>query len=200
MTLKVSEIFFSIQGEGIDIGMPALFVRMAGCNMNCHFCDANHSVNEHYTHTSLFNEIKRRAANKGYVIFTGGEPLLQDIYPVVEGLKFSGYRLGLETNGTIGLSAEFKNSFDSISLSPKVPRAKLALKECTSLKIIYPYLDGITADSFRHFPCQYKGIQPRDMPQKELKVAYLHGAIMEASRLGYPWRLSPQIHKFINMR
>lgn len=200
MKLLVNEIFTSIQGEGADTGMPAVFVRMAGCNMDCSFCDTDYSVKEKLYNDDLIERILDASDNLRYVIFTGGEPLTQNIIPIIKYFWIIGYRIGLETNGTIGMDKSTHNMIHSLSLSPKVSRVRLSLDYCTSLKILYPYLPNITADSFIHYPCVYKGIQPVDDTSPEIKQSNFFGALHQVQKLGEPWRLSVQMHKLINFK
>lgn len=101
--LKLSEIFLSIQGESTWAGLPCIFVRLAGCNLRCSYCDSPYSYQPgmQLTREQLLDQINRYAPIK-LVEITGGEPLLQDeVYPLFERLLASGYTLLLETNGSI---------------------------------------------------------------------------------------------------
>jgi organic radical activating enzyme len=201
MQYEVNEIFYSIQGEGKDAGRPAVFVRLAGCNQSCHFCDTLHITNLRLSADSLFRKITRIAKGKtDFVIFTGGEPLLQSIAPVAQDLFEYGFTLGLETNGTIGMNPRLANLFSSISLSPKVPRAQISLERCHSLKILYPYIAGVTPDSFENFPCEYRGIQPIDTCDNEVNKIVLDRVLKELERLQGRWHLCTQVHKLLELK
>ena len=99
--LLVREIFSTIQGEGPFTGTPATFVRLGGCNLKCHFCDTDF---DHTLSTMLpVSEVVEQCARNAHslVVITGGEPLLQDIAPLVRSLRKLGIRCQVETAGTV---------------------------------------------------------------------------------------------------
>ncbi len=120
-TLKTVEIFSSIQGEGLRQGEPTIFVRLAGCNLRCSFCDTKEAWGEGTERTvdDILGEILRLRDDVPslWVAITGGEPLVQDIAPLVSALHGEGFRIQLETNGTRPPMVEA----DWISVSPKPP-------------------------------------------------------------------------------
>lgn len=100
---NVSEVFRSMQGEGLYLGEEQLFVRFYGCNMHCRFCDTRINSFLEYEPEELFNEIKLYGRDFKSIAFTGGEPLLQKDF-LKEILKLTArqrYRNYLETNGTL---------------------------------------------------------------------------------------------------
>ena len=107
----VNEIFYSIQGEGVRAGMPALFLRFAGCNLRCtkaaqgFDCDTDHAKGFKLTVQEILAELAKAGDGRGcdYVILTGGEPALQLDDELVHELQDAGYYLGIETNGTKAL-------------------------------------------------------------------------------------------------
>lgn len=104
--MKVSEIFRSIQGEGRNQGRPCTFIRFAGCNLRCSWCDTPHALHDG-TEMAPGEIISRVQAMGGtYVCITGGEPLLQGrpLLSLAESLSSLGYVIDIETNGTIGFS------------------------------------------------------------------------------------------------
>lgn len=119
--LSVCEQFVSIQGEGRDSGAHALFIRLSGCNLRCPWCDTKHSWKEGQTKTqeSIIADITdyRKQYKNNYVVWTGGEPLLQELklYSVLDKTR-DFYHL-LETNGTI--IPEKPHLFNQIAVSPK---------------------------------------------------------------------------------
>ncbi len=103
--LNIAELFFSIQGESSYAGQPCVFIRLAGCNLRCNFCDARYANEEPPTRRSLA-EILTFAADypRFPVEITGGEPLLQEgVYPLMEALLAAGRLVLLETNGSLAL-------------------------------------------------------------------------------------------------
>jgi len=120
--VKISEIFYSIEGEGVDCGKPKIFVRLAKCNLNCLYCDTKYSLKEGKERSieEIMNEIKRYPALN--VSITGGEPLLQqeELSAFVVMLKKNGYKVSVETNGTIKPSKTLLNNVDLWNVSPKL--------------------------------------------------------------------------------
>jgi len=103
--LDISEIFCSIQGESTFTGLPCIFIRLAGCNLRCKYCDTTYSYETKFEKSvnQVLKEIKKYDPIK-LVGITGGEPLLQpNIYNLITGLRYHNYKILLETNGTINL-------------------------------------------------------------------------------------------------
>lgn len=109
--LNISEIFLSIQGESSYAGFPCGFIRFSGCNLNCSWCDSLYANSEgkQFSVDEVFNQIEKY--NIRLVEITGGEPLLQadGLYHLSEILLRSGYKILLETNGTLSLKNIDKN-------------------------------------------------------------------------------------------
>lgn len=128
--LRVLEVFWSIQGEGLEIGKEAVFVRMSGCNLSCVWCDTKHSwggnLGTDFTLKELLREVIREARGPKQVIITGGEPFLQPEKPLCDlifHLKKLGYRVSWETNGTIWPPMKLIGLSDFFSVSPKLASA-----------------------------------------------------------------------------
>lgn len=125
-TLKISEIFFSAEGEGLRQGEPTIFVRLSGCNLRCSFCDTKYAWAEGRSMTAgqILSKIVgiRQGFPVSWVSLTGGEPLLQDIGPLVRMLRKSGFRVQVETNGTKPLNFRV----DWLTVSPKPPAYKVS--------------------------------------------------------------------------
>ena len=119
MKANISEIFYSIQGEGLTIGYPAIFIRFCGCNLNCSFCDTKYAINceRWLKYEDIQKEVKRFEAKR--VIFTGGEPALQDKFMAYFIKNNQGYLYQVETNGTI-FPEESISLLDHITVSPKM--------------------------------------------------------------------------------
>ncbi|MDP8011610.1 MAG: 7-carboxy-7-deazaguanine synthase QueE [Thermoplasmata archaeon] len=102
--MKVNEIFFSIQGEGIYIGVPMAFVRFTGCNLRCKWCDTKYAWDEgkEMTMDEIIENVKDFPTK--WVCLTGGEPLLQkDIYKLIDKFLSLEYKIIVETNGSISI-------------------------------------------------------------------------------------------------
>lgn len=128
----ISEIFFSFQGEGLYIGEPQIFIRFAGCNLRCRYCDTKYAWNRkkalHYSLDGVIEEVKRlKERNKIYnpkvISLTGGEPLLQSDFLQMFLPKIrKKFKIYLETNGTkLNELKKILNYIDTISLDMKLP-------------------------------------------------------------------------------
>lgn len=128
--LKVSEIFHSYQGEGKNIGMPAVFLRLAICNLKCHWCDTPYTWN--WTAFDRDKEIHEMEVSDilsvietfdcKNLVLTGGEPMLQqkELLPLLQLLKEKGFWIEVETNGTIKPKNDFDLQTDRYNCSPKL--------------------------------------------------------------------------------
>lgn len=131
--MKIAEIFRSLQGEGKNQGRPCLFIRLAGCNLNCRWCDTQESRvgGMEMSIDSVLERIWR--INPAYVCITGGEPLLQseELEHLLGSLSKRGLIIDIETNGTIDFSRFFPCA--SVCMDVKCPssgeRSDLALLE-----------------------------------------------------------------------
>ena len=104
-TLRIAEVFASVQGEGLRQGEPTLFVRLAGCNLRCAFCDTKDAWKGGTLRTreAVVAEVRRLRLDcpAAWACLTGGEPLLQDISGLVRDLRKEGLKVQVETNGTV---------------------------------------------------------------------------------------------------
>src|SRR5215469_10538846 len=100
--LQLAEIFYSIQGEGTWTGTPAVFVRLAGCNLACDFCDTDYSTKAYATVADIVNRVRDAGGDCPTVILTGGEPFAQAETPaLIDALRGDGRRVHVESNGTV---------------------------------------------------------------------------------------------------
>lgn len=104
--LDVQSIFYTIQGEGPFAGQPAIFIRLAGCNLRCHFCDTDFESKRRSMHIyDIDHEIEHLEGNSvkrpTLVVVTGGEPLLQNVVPLTKLLASKRYHVQFETAGTV---------------------------------------------------------------------------------------------------
>lgn len=209
--LWVNEIFYSIQGEGYHAGMPALFVRLAGCNLDCPWCDTNHETKKRMEEEEIIGEIFKLANGRNnlqLVVITGGEPLMQALsVKLADKLQMDfGLTVAFETNGTLyaeGCEAHW------LTVSPK-PVAKLHpdIKAAASeFKYIVRNNCEITSGLpalCEHPPEEFLKdhrdrifLQPCD--EGELQRAINTRAALE-SCLKHGYRLSVQIHKTVGVR
>jgi 7-carboxy-7-deazaguanine synthase (Cx14CxxC type) len=199
MSYAVKEIFHTLQGEGVQAGSAAVFVRFAGCNLwsgreadrataDCRICDTDFIGGQRYSCEQLVDAVLAtwRGNDEPSVVLTGGEPLLQLDVDLAEALRFAGCRIALETNGTIALKV---HAIDWITVSPKAC-TPLLQRRGQELKLLFPQPglmpDDIDAPHFRH-----RSLQPIDGPMVRENTS---AAI--AYCLAHPeWRLSSQQHK-----
>jgi len=120
--VKVSEIFYSIEGEGIEIGRAEIFIRLAGCNLRCTWCDTKYALEngKEMNVKEIVNEVRKYPCKS--VSITGGEPLLQkeELLELIKQLKSLGYWIQINTNGTF-FDEEILRSVDLISMDCKCP-------------------------------------------------------------------------------
>ncbi len=152
MKLLVNEIFYSIQGEGPNVGKPAIFLRLGGCNLKCKWCDSKftwhpkYSENQNLLNIKIIQQIKKFPCN--HLVITGGEPLLQQ-----NGLKellseLKNYYIEIETNGSIPL--KIWELIEHINCSPKLKNSDnlpypLQISP-TDKKVIYKFVVKIKSD------------------------------------------------------
>jgi organic radical activating enzyme len=117
--LPIVEVFYSLQGEGLRVGQATIFVRVAGCNLACDFCDTDFRVRETYDAAGLVEEIRSIGGDCRWVCLTGGEPTIHDLRGLCGVLHSSGYSIQMETNGTRPQPAW---ELEHITVSPKEPQ------------------------------------------------------------------------------
>jgi organic radical activating enzyme len=137
-TLEVNSIFDTIQGEGPYAGWPATFIRLAGCNLQCVWCDT-----EYTTRHDMFSEDIIGLVNHELVVITGGEPFRQNIALLVQLLKDLNHIVQIETNGTI-FNQEVIDIGCTVVISPKTKKIDNRFLSCdnTNSKIYTKYLFG----------------------------------------------------------
>ena len=191
--LNVNEIFYSIQGEGANTGTAATFVRLSGCNLRCPFCDTEYQSGVAMDEKAIIGQIENHPGR--WVVITGGEPTLQNLDNLIEGIHKIGKKVAIETNGTRPIPA----GMDWVTVSPKaafVTSADVGGESADEVKLVF---DG------KHDICDY-GIeashyylQPCDMGDQEENRKIIGQCV--AFILQNPkWRLSMQVHKVIHVK
>lgn len=215
---QVKEVFYTLQGEGAQAGRASVFCRFSGCNLwsgreidramaKCTFCDTDfigtNGVNggkfataaalaEHITalwpSQSGASKLHTKPHAKPYVVFTGGEPLLQLDAALITRLHSHGFEVAVETNGTLAPPA----GIDWLCVSPK-GNNPLAVTQGDELKLVYPQADAppeqFSSLGFRHFFLQPMDLAP--LNQEKTTVAEATAYCMANPQ----WRLSLQMHK-----
>lgn len=134
--LPVMECFYSIQGEGRHTGKAAFFIRLAGCDIGCHWCDVKESWDKNKHSLQEIAQLVQQAKKSGapIVIITGGEPTMHSLTKLTRNLKEEGFAVHLETSGAYAINGKF----DWICVSPKKRKAPLkeSLQIADELKVI----------------------------------------------------------------
>ncbi len=203
--LKITEIFPSIQGEGLRQGYPTLFVRFSGCNLKCPFCDTQYAWKEgnEYSTRQVIEEIKKLKFRfpAQWICLTGGEPLLQAIAELVKELKKEGFNIQVETNATL-----FQDiPVDWYSVSPKPPQYFFHpeyRKKAKEVKVILT--KDLNFESIRQLREEFPEKTPLLLqPQSNRKWSMDLGMkfLRQALRAGLKnIKLSIQLHKMYNLR
>lgn len=223
MTYSVKEIFLSIQGEGAHTGRPSVFLRFAGCNLwsgrekdrasaVCKFCDTDFvgidgqdgqgdlGGGQFKTADALAQDVmsywpSAQSGGEPWVICTGGEPLLQLDDKLIAALHKVGFKIGVESNGTI----KAPKGIDWLCISPKAD-AKLLQKTGDELKLVYPQAENKPKD-FEHLDFGVFSLQPRDDRYLGNKKNGTHErTAFEFCTANPKWRLSLQTHKYLGVR
>ena len=209
MTYKIKEIFLTLQGEGFNAGKAAIFCRFSGCNLwsgmeknrkksICTFCDTDFvgidGINGgNYKLKQLIKKIekigKKIDSNK-FIVFTGGEPLLQLDTDLIKELKKNNYIIAIETNGTI-IPPE---GVDWICVSPKVG-AKTILNYGHEIKIVYPQT-GLRLKAYEKLNFKYFYLQPMYDKDYESNIKETLEYILKNPQ----WKLSLQTHKYLGIK
>jgi 7-carboxy-7-deazaguanine synthase (Cx14CxxC type) len=208
LSYAIKEMFYTLQGEGMRAGRPAVFMRFAGCNLwsgreedraeaICTFCDTDFVGMDgigggRFDSADALADAAQALFPQGgapYVVCTGGEPLLQIDAALIDALHARGFEIAVETNGTI----EAPPGLDWICVSPK---ADSELKQLSGdeLKLVYPQ-HAAQPERFEHLAFKHFLLSPLDSPARD---ANTQAAI--AFCLAHPkWRLSLQTHKMLGI-
>jgi 7-carboxy-7-deazaguanine synthase len=192
--LQLAEIFYTLQGEGSFTGTPAVFVRLAGCNLACDFCDTDYSLK----FVASVDEVVRRVGEEGgdcpMVVITGGEPFAQrDTLALIAALRADGRRVHVESNGTIPVSAELPDDV-WLTVSPKERLDAGMARRANEAKLIVDR--RVPREWLKHFDATTTPIflQPEGNKKENVALA-LEAAKAEPRR----FRLSLQTHKLIGI-
>lgn len=202
--MKVNEIFYSIEGEGIRAGLPCVFIRLYGCNLNCSYCDTRYSCeNNEYREMSVYEIIEEVKKYKcPNITVTGGEPLMHEgIDILLKALKFHSFNVNVETNGSIMprerdilYTVDYK-TFSSGMTSYMNKDAFTCLTENDVIKFVVGSVDDLE---------QAKAFIEEIKPRAHIFVSPIFSKIEAAEIAEYlknnslnNWRLQLQMHKYI---
>lgn len=213
MAYTLKEIYYTLQGEGVNAGRAAVFCRFAGCNLwsgleddradaQCRFCDTEFvgfdgpGGGKFDTPQALAQAVLAcwpDGIGNPFVVCTGGEPLLQLDGPLIDALHGHGFEIAVETNGTLAAPVGKTGGVDWVCVSPKAGSA-LEQRSGDEMKVVFPQAgldpEDLWTLTFRHFL-----IQPMDGPDigrnTRMAIAYC--------REHPPWRLSLQTHKLLGI-
>lgn len=209
MSYAVKEMFLTLQGEGMQAGRKAVFLRFAGCNLwtgreqdrataVCQFCDTDF-VGTDGENGARYADAEAVAAKAGelwggdrakaYIVCTGGEPLLQLDAPLIDALHAEGFEIAVETNGTIAAP----DGIDWLCVSPKAG-SEVVQRSGDELKLVWPQ-EGIDPATFLDWDFPNFLIQPMDCEEadaaRQAAIAYVRD---------HPeWRLTLQTHKMLGI-
>lgn len=226
--LSVQEIFPTLQGEGPNAGTPAVFIRLWGCHLKCHFCDTDfESNNQRMTVSEIGVEVLKYRGTMldPLVVITGGEPMRQNIAPLIQFLINAAFEVQIETSGTLwvrgldelGVNVPVRPSDDlSIVVSPKTQFVHEKIIEYAAawkyiisasyvdehdgLPTVSTQIQGARARIKRppdNIPCQNIFLQPQDDGHPAVNAENLKAAIASCMKHGY--RLSLQQHKILGL-
>jgi 7-carboxy-7-deazaguanine synthase len=212
MAYVVKEIFYTLQGEGARSGRAAVFCRFAGCNLwsgreedraraACYFCDTDF-VGTDGVGGGTFRSpealaeaiLQQWPASHGkplphaYVVFTGGEPLLQVDGALTDACHRRGFEIAVETNGTIPAPA----GIDWLTVSPK-PNSRLVQRRGSELKLVFPH--AVHPEDVEHLAFQHFFLQPMDGPRLQANTRLA----VEYCQAHPQWKLGLQLHKMIGI-
>ncbi|MCY7280293.1 MAG: 7-carboxy-7-deazaguanine synthase [Sphingomonas bacterium] len=209
MTYAVKEAFLTLQGEGVQAGSRAVFLRFAGCNLwsgreadraaaVCNFCDTDF-VGTDGADGGKFAEAETLAAHVAalwgdqvdhrLVVITGGEPMLQLDSALVDALHGQGFRIAVESNGTIAALP----GIDWLCISPKAGSV-VVQRRGDELKLVWPQ-SGIDPVALEGWDFANHLVQPMDCANRDVALEAAIALVMERPR----WRLTLQAHKVIGL-
>ena len=209
VSYAVKEMFLTLQGEGVHAGRRAVFIRFAGCNLwsgreedraraQCRFCDTDF-VGTDGDGGGRFADaetLARAAADLwgaqsgGFVVLTGGEPMLQVDDALVDALHASDFTIAIETNGTLAVHG----GIDWVCVSPKAG-ADVVQRSGNELKLVWPQPD-VSLDRLESWDFEHWLLQPMDSPTREANLRAAIELVLTRPR----WRLSLQTHKLLGLR
>ena len=210
MSYAVKELFLTLQGEGVNAGRRAVFVRFAGCNLwsgreedrmraVCRFCDTDFVGTDgdgggKFADAAALAEAVERSWGAGqqdrFAVLTGGEPMLQVDDALVDALHARGFRIAMESNGTMRAHP----GLDWLCISPKAG-SHVVQRSGDELKLVWPQT-GTDVDEVEGWDFAHRLLQPLDDANAPANQAAAIALVMARPQ----WRLSLQTHKLLGLR
>ncbi len=197
ISYPIVEIFHSVQGEGYHSGESSIFIRFGRCNLRCEWCDTDFDVFEEMSIQQIAEKISKFNCKK--IIFTGGEPALQNLEPLINKLRPHGYMFSIETNGTVELP---EGLIDWICVSPKdqmYPHISIKQRFGDELKCVYVGQDLSIYDElkegFNHLYLQPCYDESKDVMWNGVSFRQTVEVVKENPE----WNLSLQTHKWMGV-
>lgn len=195
--LPVMEHFYTIQGEGAWTGTPAYFIRLAGCDVGCHWCDVKDSwevaPSQYTSIDDLLKAVSTHQAQR--VVLTGGEPTLYDLGPLTDRLHASGLKIHIETAGVHPL----RGAIDWICFSPKKFKAPLPVfyETAHELKVVVYHPHDLTWAEMHASRCtsQVRLFLQPEWSRRERVMPLIMDYVKEHPH----WRISLQTHKYLGI-
>jgi len=196
-TYPIVETFHSVQGEGYWTGVNAFFIRLAGCDVHCRWCDTKHSWNSDRHPRKSTDELVSavQEANPAIVIVTGGEPLMHDLFPLTNALNKGGMQVHLETSG----AHPFSGDFDWVTFSPKQFKAPH--------QSIYAHTSEIKVVVTNEYDLKWAQQQAALVPKEALYYLQPEWSSPTSKDLIFnyilqnpQWRISLQTHKLLKIQ
>ena len=189
---RINNIFYSLQGEGRNTGRAAVFIRFAGCNLRCSFCDTEFESYREMSDEDIVTAVEAlcpQTSNiKPLIVLTGGEPTLQADEVFVDLLHQHGYEVAMESNGT----RFAPRNLDWLTVSPKQSPIR---QHCNEVKVIFVDAEHVPDIELE---ADYYYLQPCDVGDAERNKAITQ-ACVEYIKQHPQWRLSLQTHKLIDI-
>jgi len=192
MKLRVNEIFYSLQGEGMRAGRPSIFIRLSDCNLRCDFCDTEFTSGRDMTLDEIREEVMKYPCSE--IVWTGGEPTLQLTEEILaEFTGDRGFYHCIETNGTNPVP----DGIDFISLSPKVAEhvVKRNVPQCDEVRYVRAAGQSIPQPATQ---AEHYFLSPLAIGDKIDAASLQHCIALCLDNPG--WRLSVQQHKLWGVR
>ena len=200
VTYPVMETFSTLQGEGAHTGLPSYFLRLAGCDVACAWCDVKESWNVDGFPRQTVDEIVAGAlaSNLSTVVLTGGEPCMYDLQPLTDGLHAAGLAVHIETSG----SSPITGTYEWVTLSPK------KFKSC--LDSSFPLADELKVVVLNKHDLEWA--QEQASKVSDTCILYLQPEWSKKERVqemmmdffksdnGRRWKMSVQTHKYLGIR